>query len=163
MKTNSPTHSDPHHQAAPNPPTANAAFSLTEILIALGIIAFCLTTIFGLFAAPIKISFTNQNETAATLAAHQISSLVRAFGPTEIPSGTYFFDDKLHLTKSPAPDTLYMARLSYSTEATTAQTPFTKITIEVTPYPPPAAGSAAPRYTFVTYIPSLNKPTPPSL
>jgi type II secretory pathway pseudopilin PulG len=140
-------HRHPQHQAA---------FSLTEILIALGIIAFSLVTIFGLFAAPLKTSITNQNETAASLIAHHILSHFQAYG--NIPNTTYYFDENIDITDTPD-EAIYQASIETTPQTFgPINTDQITLTIRLLNAPP----TARPIATFTTLIPNPTPPTPPS-
>lgn len=56
------------------PKTSNAAFSLIEVVLALGVIAFALVGIMGLFPVAMRSAQESQRETRATLIARQIFS-----------------------------------------------------------------------------------------
>ena len=56
---------------------ASSAFSLFEIVLALGVVAFALIGIMGLFPVAMKSAQENQRETRATLIAQQIFSDLR--------------------------------------------------------------------------------------
>jgi type II secretory pathway pseudopilin PulG len=150
MKT-TPTSPPPPH------PTHLSAFSLTEILIALGIIAFSLVTIFGLFTAPLKTSITNQNETAASLIAHHIFSHLQAFGLP--PQNTYYFDQSIDIAEDPSL-AIYEANISNDPQ-TTGPIKINKVTLTIRPVNAPP--SAKPIATFTTLIPDPSSPQPPQL
>jgi type II secretory pathway pseudopilin PulG len=139
--------------------TSTQAFSLTEILIALGIIAFSLVTIFGLFAGPIKISITNQNETAATLIANHIFSQIRAYGiggSSPINTGTTYFDENMDITTNPN-DAIYQVTVD-ATTSNNSIPPHQKITITISLA---SAGKSPAIATFSTIIPSPTAPAAP--
>jgi uncharacterized protein (TIGR02598 family) len=61
---------------------ASAAFSLFEIVLALGVVAFALVGIMGLFPVAMKSAQESQRETRATLIAQQIFSDLRVLAGT---------------------------------------------------------------------------------
>ena len=63
------------------------AFSLIEIVLALGIIAFALVGIMGLFPVAMKSAQESQRETRATHIAQQIFSDLRTGSPTNLLIG----------------------------------------------------------------------------
>ena len=64
----------------------NAAFSLVEVTLALGIAAFCLIAVFGLM--PIGVQ-TNRNATSQTAATNIIAAVVADLRATTKTSGTW--------------------------------------------------------------------------
>ncbi|MDD5199666.1 MAG: type II secretion system protein [Terrimicrobiaceae bacterium] len=86
---------------------SGAAFSLIEIVIAVGIISFALVGILGLFPAAINSATDSQRETQAALIAHRIFSDLGTQAP--------FQQTKDDLTK---PDSVATVNLATTTKKT---------------------------------------------
>jgi len=73
---------DIKHLTSPVHQAQSRAFSLVEVVLALGVIAFALVGIMGLFPVAMRSAQESQRETRATLIAQQIFSDLRAFTGT---------------------------------------------------------------------------------
>lgn len=70
---------------------AGQAFSLVEIVLALGIVSFCLVALMGLFSVGLNASKQAADDT--TIASMTAQILGEVCGQTNIPTGkTYYFD-----------------------------------------------------------------------
>ena len=70
--TQARSHSTPRH--SPSPPTYPPAFSLIEVVIALGIVSFAVIAIVGMLPVALKSSQYSMRETDATIIAQRIFS-----------------------------------------------------------------------------------------
>ena len=85
-----------------------AGFSLVEVVLALGVIAFAITGIMGLFPVAMRTALESQRETRATLIARKIFSDLEASTPdgllialgTDLTSVSSFISPKPSLTNS---------------------------------------------------------------
>ena len=57
-----------------SPPTENAAFSLVEVVVALGIVSFAIVAVMGMLPIALKTSRESMTETDATMIARRIFS-----------------------------------------------------------------------------------------
>ncbi len=159
-------------------PSKKHGFSLIEVVLALGVIAFALVGIMGLFPVAMKSAQESQRETRATLIAQQIFSDLRVSAGTNrfVISGatandtnslSLASDGNLYLAfgtnGSPItsvnaaaftnsyPDLTasYLANISVDTNTGTSNLSRVQTTIE-TPASAPSAARA--KYTFVTLM-----------
>jgi uncharacterized protein (TIGR02598 family) len=137
---------------------ANAAFSLVELALALGVAAFCLIAVFGL--VPVGVQ-TNRNANSQTAAANIMAAVVadlRAtpktstrsaqFGITFGTNTTLFFDGSGQFATSAGPNSRYQLNVNWNianlTGACSAALPCAdlKITWPATVTPANATGLA---------------------
>jgi uncharacterized protein (TIGR02598 family) len=66
----------------PPPPSPTEAFSLIEVVLALGVVSFAIVGIMGLFPVAMRAGLESQRETRATHIARQIYADIKAGPPT---------------------------------------------------------------------------------
>lgn len=145
------------------------AFSLIEVVLALGIISFALVGIMGLFPVAMKSAQESQRETRAALIARQVFSdlgtmsgtnraLIIGQDPADritvnlanAGSNTVYFNDAgIPLGTTSTPEALFLADV-----VVTPNTPVSGISHVQTTVQTPAAAAATNRssYTFVTLM-----------
>jgi len=149
--------------AVPPPGRFRRAFSLIEVMLALGIVAFCLVTLMGLMTVGLQTSRDSTDTVQAADIASMLVSLRRTSPTNSLP--TSFALPPLNL---PANGTLYLAadgavtssaqasyRLTYGVVTNSSQ--FSSLQLMLT-WPPPADPIAAAqlvkgRYELFTCIP----------
>jgi uncharacterized protein (TIGR02598 family) len=102
----------------------NAAFSLVEVTLALGVAAFCLIAVFGLIPVGVQ---TNRNATSQTASANVMAAVVadlRATPKTSTTSAqfaitfgtnaTLYFNDSGQFATSPGANSRYQLDLTWS-------------------------------------------------
>ncbi len=128
----------------------NAAFSLIEVTLALGIAAFCLIAVFGLMPVGVQ---TNRNATSQTAATNIIAAVVadlRAtptanatssqFGITFGTDATLYFDSAGQFSTSPTADARYQLNVTWNGSAVLRYADL-KVTWPAAPTPANATGS----------------------
>ena len=150
-------------------PLSITAFSLIEIVLALGIISFALVGIMGLFPVAMKSALESQRETRAALIAQQIYSDLASMSGTNrfITTGTgpddrtsisltalatntvYYSDSGTPLGTSSHPDALFLANVAVTPNSPLAGLSHIQTTIEA---PAQATSTNRSKYTFVTLM-----------
>jgi uncharacterized protein (TIGR02598 family) len=102
----------------------NAAFSLVEVTLALGVAAFCLLALFGLIPVSIQTNRNATNQTAATSIIASVVADLRAtptanptssqFGITFGTNATLYFDDAGQATTSQTANSRYQLNVTWS-------------------------------------------------
>lgn len=168
------TQAKSHSQPANSPPVQKhlPAFSLVEVVVALGIISFAITAIIGMLPVALKSSQDSMRETDATLIAQRIFSEIKTGNGenrtmTISPTGTTcilalsanstnylaFTQDGTVQTRTNTPDPNpsydFYAQISISTN--TGITNLSRIQIDIT-HPPSAPPTARATNSFVTLL-----------
>jgi len=150
-------------------PLSISAFSLIEIVLALGIISFALVGIMGLFPVALRSAQESQRETRAALIAQQIYSDLASMSGTNrfITTGTnandrtsiilttlatntvYYSDSGSPLGTSANPDASFLANVAVTPNSPVAGLSHIQTTIET---PSVAASTNRSKYTFVTLM-----------
>ncbi len=89
---------------------STAAFSLTEVVLALGIIAFALMSILGLFSVGMSASRRSGEDTVLSAMATEIASTLRA-GTAPYTASNYLFDHDGRVVMN-ASEAIYACQLS---------------------------------------------------
>ena len=101
-----------------NRPRRASGFSLVEVTLALGIVAFCLISLVGMFGVGLGNSRQSSDDTAQTSAAAQLVSQVRNTSTfdrgTSAPyvQGTHYFDARGQEVASNAATAVYVCQLN---------------------------------------------------
>jgi len=153
---------------------ATSAFSLIEVVLALGVISFAVVGIMGLIPTAMRTAQESQRETRATLIARQIFSDLQAGtnatrhigirpGITNAANvvslsltnssinGIYFDMDGLPVGQSKTPDSIYSATVTVTPNVPTAGLSHIE-TVVATPAPAPTNAAGRSTYTFVTLL-----------
>jgi uncharacterized protein (TIGR02598 family) len=145
--------------------TKSPAFSLIEVVLALGVISFAIVGIMGLFPVALRAGLESQRETRATHIARTIFSEIQASSPTNAiiavgPSSytnfalsnatplTIFYDGEGSPTIS-ADSKLYTADIRITPNSPTQGIAHLQIDISA---PPQAATTNQSKFSFVTLM-----------
>ena len=112
------------------------AFSLVEVTLALGVMAFCIVPVFGLLPVGINSNQTSLNQTRAASVAANLCADVRGTALTNTKSPRFGVD-----VADAGSQTLYFTEAG---DAVTTATAFNaRYRVSVTVTPPPTAGTAS--------------------